>query len=346
MAALSRRRRRVVRPCISSRTGFGNLRQVMRSQRLRSAVFWLGVASAVGMFVVLVMGATVTTTGSAEGCGRDWPLCNGKFVPDFALAAAIEFSHRAVTGAEGVLIVALTGAVLMLYGRQRPVQVLAPLMLGFLLLQAGMGAWAVKYPQQPLVLALHFGISLVALATTTLTAIFIRRPEPLLSAPAVAGGVRLITWGTVVYIYLLVYSGAYIRHMGAAAACQSWPLCSGSSAALGVEALAVDLAHRFAAGAALLLGLGLLLVYRRIQPPRSDLVTGAWLLIGALVAQGAAGAFLVLSRFGVTGELLHAALTGVAFTAAAYLCLRVTLGVRSAPDAAIASSKLVAMDAR
>src|SRR5262252_7051916 len=82
-------------------------------------------APAVGMFVVLVMGATVTTTGSAEGCGRDWPLCNGKFVPDFALAAAIEFSHRAVTGVEGVLIVALTGAVLLLHGRRRPVQVLA-----------------------------------------------------------------------------------------------------------------------------------------------------------------------------------------------------------------------------
>ena len=326
--------------------GAGLLRRIPTWVYGPTAVKRCAVVATIGMFLVLAMGTLVTNTNSQRGCGQSWPLCNGKFVPDFALAAAIEFSHRAVTGAEGVLIVALTAAVLMLYGRQRPVQVLAPLMLGFLLLQAGMGAWAVKYPQQPLVLALHFGISLVALATTTLTAIYIRRPEPLLSAPAVSGGVRLITWGTAVYIYLLVYSGAYIRHMGAAAACQSWPLCSGSHAALGVEALAVDLAHRFAAGAALLLGLGLLLVYRRIQPPRSDLVTGAWLLIGALVAQGAAGAFLVLSRFGVTGELLHAALTGVAFTAAAYLCLRVTLGVRSAPDAAIASSKLVAMDAR
>jgi len=318
----------------------------MRSQRLTTAVLWLGAASAVGMFVVLVMGATVTTTGSAEGCGRDWPLCNGKFVPDFALAAAIEFSHRALTGVEGVLIVALTGAVLLLYRRQRPVQVLAPLMLGFLLLQAGMGAWAVKYPQQPVVLALHFGISLIALATTALTAIYIRRPQALSSAPAVSGGVRLITWGTAVYIYLLVYSGAYIRHVGAAAACQSWPLCTASPAAASVEALAVDLVHRFAAGGALILAFGLLLVYRRVRPHRRDLVLGAWLLICALIAQGAAGAFLVLSGFGVTSELLHAALTGVTFTAAAYLCLRATLGVRSATaDASTASPKLVAIDA-
>src|SRR5215471_11831057 len=297
------------------------------------------------MLLVLVMGATVTTTGSAQGCGRDWPLCRGKFIPDFALATAIEFSHRGMTSIESVLVVTLTAAVLILYREQRPVRVLAPLMLGFLLLQAGMGAWAVKYPQQPVVLALHFGISLVALATTTLTAIYIRRPQALLSAPMVSGGVRLITWGAAVYIYLLVYSGAYIRHAGAAAACQSWPLCTAGPAGATVEALAVDLVHRFAAGAALLVGFGLLLVYSRLQPPRRDLVVGAWLLIGALIAQGAAGAFLVLSRFGVTSELLHAALTGVAFTAAAYLCLRATLGVRGATEATAPSKLVAAIDA-
>src|SRR5437763_16973727 len=154
------------------------------------------------MFAVLVMGATVTTTGSAQGCGRDWPLCNGRFVPDFAVAAAIEFSHRAVTGVEGVLVVALTVAVLVLRGRERPIRVLAPLMLGSLLLQAGMGAWAVKYPQAPVVLALHFGISLIALATTTLTAPYVRRPGAMLAAPAASGGLRVATWGAAAYPYL------------------------------------------------------------------------------------------------------------------------------------------------
>jgi heme a synthase len=315
----------------------------MRSRRLATAVFWLGVVAAAGMFVVLVMGATVTTTGSAQGCGRDWPLCNGKFIPDLALAAAIEFSHRAVTGVEGVLIVALTVAALALYGRQRPVRVLAPLMLGFLFLQAGMGAWAVKYPQEPVVLALHFGISLIALATTALIAVYVRRPQELLSAPAVSGGVRLMTWGAAIYLYLLVYSGAYIRHVGAAAACPGWPLCTGSSAPLGAEAVAVNLAHRFAAAAALLVAVGLLVAYSSLAPSRRDLVAGAWLLIGALGAQAAAGAFLVLSRLSVSGELLHAALTGVAFTAAAYLCLRVTLSERTrVGDAVGVPSQVVA----
>src|SRR5207237_1303375 len=166
------------------------------------------------MFGVLVMGATVTTTGSAQGCGRDWPLCNGRLVPDFALAAAIEFSHRAVTAVEGVLIVAFTIVVLLLYRRQRPALFLAPLMLGSLLLQAGMGAWAVMYPQQPVVLALHFGISLIALATTALTALYLRRPGAMLAVPAAGRSVRLATWSAAAYLYVVVYSGAFVRHVG------------------------------------------------------------------------------------------------------------------------------------
>ena len=309
--------------------------------RLAAAVGWLGIAAAIGMLLVLVMGATVTTTGSAQGCGRDWPLCQGRFIPDFAIATAIEFSHRAVTGVEGVLIVALTVGAFVLYGRQRPIRVLAPLMLGSLVLQAGMGAWAVKYPQQPVVLALHFGMSLIALASTTLTAIYVRRPTPVLDLPAVTGGIRLATWSMAAYLYLLVYSGAYIRHAAAAAACPSWPVCGGGSLAT-PEATAVNLAHRLAAGASVLLALGLVMAYRRGEPRRGDLVTGAVVLAGALIAQAGAGAFLVLSHWGLIAELLHAALTGVLFTAAGYLCMRVTMeaGAATMPSAVTGPPRL------
>src|SRR5438445_13639319 len=96
------------------------------------------------MFGVLVMGAAVTNTGSAEGCGRSWPLCNGQFVPEFTVATAIEYSHRAVTGIEGFLIVGLTAGMLVAFGRRdREVLVLARLMLVTLSLQAGRAAGAV-----------------------------------------------------------------------------------------------------------------------------------------------------------------------------------------------------------
>src|SRR5205807_6511182 len=95
-----------------------------------AAMRWLAGATCLGMLLVLVMGAAVTNTGSAEGCGRSWPLCNGQFVPEFTVATAIEYSHRAVTGLESLLVVALTIAMLTLWRRRTDVVVPAPLMLG------------------------------------------------------------------------------------------------------------------------------------------------------------------------------------------------------------------------
>src|SRR5438046_9029174 len=113
----------------------------------RTGLRLLAAAACVGMLLVLVMGAAVTNTGSAEGCGRSWPLCNGQFVPEFTVATAIEYSHRAVTGVEGVLVVGLTVAMLARWRSSREVVFLAALMLGTLLLQAGLGAGAVLVPQ-------------------------------------------------------------------------------------------------------------------------------------------------------------------------------------------------------
>src|SRR5690349_20979458 len=99
----------------------------------------LGIAAAAGMFLVLLMGAAVTNTGSAEGCGRSWPLCNGQFVPRLAFTALVEYSHRAVTGIETLLIFALAiGASVLI--RRRGVVLLSVVMVAALLLQAVMGA--------------------------------------------------------------------------------------------------------------------------------------------------------------------------------------------------------------
>ena len=291
--------------------------------RLGAAVGWLGLVTAVGMFVVLIAGATVTSTGSARGCGGDWPLCNGRFVPEFAITTAIEYTHRLITGIEGVLVVALAAGLLWLYRSRVVARVLAVLLVGSVILQAGMGAWAVVQPQQPVVLALHFGFSLIAFAAAILAAISARWPGRMLVAGQAPTSVRTATWAVMGYLYALIYTGAYIRHAAAAFACPSWPLCGGGPAPM--WALALNLTHRTGAVLALLLGLGLALLYRAAAPGRRDLVAGAWLFIAALVLQGLAGAYLVLSRWTLYGELLHAGITALVFAAVAYLCFRVTL---------------------
>jgi heme a synthase len=299
----------------------------------------LAAVAAIGMFIVLLMGETVTSTGSAQGCGRDWPLCRGQLVPNFALSTWIEFSHRLVTGVEGVLIVVLALFVAVLWWDRRPVRVLAPLLVLSVLLQAGMGAWAVKYPQTAYVLALHFGFSLVALASAVLMAVYVRRIDRPLPAP-VPRGVSWATWGLTAYVYVLVYSGAFVRHVEAAGACPTWPLCPGQGGSGSqAQALAIDTLHRLLAVLALAFAVGLLALYRSRVPDRGDLRTGAVLAIAALLLQAAAGGYLVLSGFGLVAEIVHAGMTGLVFVACAYLCLQATLdrrvepapGVRRAP---------------
>src|SRR5919202_3476946 len=176
------------------------------------AVRWLAIATTVGMFLVLVMGAAVTNTGSAEGCGRSWPLCNGQFVPEFTVATAIEYSHRAVTGVEGVLVLMLSLAMLALWRTQREVHLLVPLMLCTLLLQVGLGAAAVMWPQSPAVLASHFGVSLIAFASTFLSTTFVLAVTGggLLPEACAPRGVRGTAIGVTCYVLLVVYLGAYV----------------------------------------------------------------------------------------------------------------------------------------
>ena len=144
---------------------------------MESTLRKIAVAATIGMFLVLMMGATVTNTGSGEGCGDHWPLCHGEFIPSYTVETAIEYSHRLVTSIEGVLVmITAVGRSETRRGR-RDIKFLVGLMVGSLFLQAGMGAWAVKETQSRGVLALHFGFSLICFASTYLVMMAIREGD-------------------------------------------------------------------------------------------------------------------------------------------------------------------------
>jgi cytochrome c oxidase assembly protein subunit 15 len=269
------------------------------------------------MLLVLVMGAAVTNTGSAEGCGRSWPLCNGQFVPEFTVATAIEYSHRAVTGVEGLLVVALTVAMLALWQRHREVVALALLMLATLLLQAGLGAGAVMWPQSPLMLATHFGVSLVAFASTFLSAVvvFERTSGAAVSSPArtSTSGFRNLTIAVGAYVLAVVYLGAYVRHANVSLACLDWPLCNGHVVPPLDAATGIVFAHRVAALGAVAL-LGVLLMQARTEHIGQAAAASAFVLV---MLQALSGALVVWTRLGLFSTLLHAALMGLLFAALA-----------------------------
>lgn len=286
---------------------------------------WLAVTATAGMFIVLLMGATVTKTGSGEGCGASWPLCHGKFIPEFAIATAIEYSHRLVTGIEGLIIGALAVCALIGWRHHREIQVLVPVMIFVLLLQSGLGAWAVKSPQSPLVMAAHFGISLTALASVLLTAVYLyglsggARVRSI-SSPS---GFRPFVFGVLGYIYIVVYLGAYIRHTNASMACVDWPLCNGQVIPGFSGPEGVVFIHRLAALAGMVL-VGVLAVWAyRFRSARPDLYRGSVLAAGLILAQSLSGAFVVWTRLDFVATMSHAALAALLFACLSYLCYQV-----------------------
>lgn len=133
-------------------------------------------ASMYGMFLILVMGALVTKTESGRGCGDDWPLCNGKFVPAYTIESIIEYSHRFVVGVVGIVLLIAT-ILVFVWCKRKDAKIFVSGAMFFTILQAVLGALAVIWPQSSSVLALHFGFSLMAFAFTLLLSLVFTRFE-------------------------------------------------------------------------------------------------------------------------------------------------------------------------
>lgn len=315
----------------------------------RRVIRWLSVVTSISMFVVLITGTLVTSTNSAQGCGRSWPLCHGQFIPQFAVGTAIEFLHRVSVTPATLLILLLTVGVLVYWRDRQEIRILAPLMILFLFAQAALGALAVLYPETPSVLALHFGISLISFVSVLLTTLFLYElngSEKLRDRP-VPRGFSSLVWGLTIYNYIVVYLGAYVRHKHVELACQSWPLCTNASNANVVfpgftGAVGIVFTHRVAA---LILTIGMLWLFlyaRRIRAARPDLYWGSVAALVFVLLQALDGAFIVYSRLDVFSTLSHSGFVALLFGAMCYLCMHVLPRPRAARLAGKARKPAVA----
>jgi cytochrome c oxidase assembly protein subunit 15 len=317
-------------PVPAARPAAGEQRIAAAAQRPSPALRGFALACAVGMFLVVVMGALVTDTASGQGCGGSWPLCNGRLLPGPALHALVEYSHRAVAGVVGVAVMALGLWAWRRHGRWPEVRWLGAVGISFVWVQSLLGAAAVLWPQAPAVLALHFGFSLTAFAGALLLAVVLGQldapgrgaPSPWREHPVPAALARA-TWALLAYTYLLVYLGAYVAHTGSGLACLGWPLCSGRLVPALAGATGVAFAHRLAALVGLVWTAWLRRRLAALGPARDDLRRGGNAALAAMGLQVASGALLPWTRLSTGAILLHGTLVCAVFGALAYLALQV-----------------------
>jgi len=133
---------------------------------------------------VVLWGAYVRATGSGAGCGNKWPLCGGDVLSTSARSQTIiEFTHRMTSGIALLMVATLVAWCWRVTSRRGWARWSAVLAAVFLANEALLGASLVlldhvaqdKSASRVVFLCLHFGNTLLLLATLSLTAAWLSK---------------------------------------------------------------------------------------------------------------------------------------------------------------------------
>lgn len=132
---------------------------------------------------VMVWGAYVRATGSGAGCGNRWPDCGGQILGTGARTATIvEFTHRITSAIAFLMVATLMGWCWRVTAKRDWARYSAALAAFFLVNEVLLGAALVllghvahdQSAARIVFLCLHFGNTLLLLATLSLTAVWLR----------------------------------------------------------------------------------------------------------------------------------------------------------------------------
>lgn len=283
-----------------------------------------GLITSIGVLIVLLQGALVTQTGSEAGCGATWPLCFGEVIPtNPAIETIIEYSHRTVSGLVGAMIIVLAIWSWKKLSHIKETKVLSILAVFLIIFQGLLGAGAVVFGQSDVILALHFGVSAMSVASVFLLTMlsfenhFVNR-----IIVNVSKAYKRYFLFTIIFCYAVIYTGAYVKHVEATLACRGFPLCNGLLFPGLAGPVGAHFFHRLA-GTSLLIVLFILMIWtiRKFRHERVLVISSVAAFLLTIV-QFISGASVVLTEneFLSLG-LLHALFITIVFAILSYMGL-------------------------
>jgi|SRR5690625_2338426 len=294
---------------------------------------WLSVATTLGMMFVLIGGALVTKTGSGEGCGDSWPLCEGQLIPSVITPElVIELSHRLVTGVVAIPVVLLAILAWKYIGHIREVKFLASLSILFLVLQAFLGAAVVMWGQHEFVMAAHFGISLISFAAVFLLTLIIFEIDKRLDTRKlfIKKKHRIEVYALSIFTMIVVYTGALVRHTEANLVCADWPFCNNAApfdfASYTMEQW-IQMGHRLMAGILFIWTILFFIKVMKNYRANKVMYFGWMTALGLISLQVFFGAMIIFTLLNLGVALLHALVIALYFSV---LCYFILLSSRSA----------------
>lgn len=276
-------------------------------RRIRSRGFTPGefraiaIAALVLLGMIVVTGAAVRLTGSGLGCD-DWPNCNSDtFVDVSSKHAAIEQINRLFTFLVGIGVLLAALAARLRRPRRRDLSTYALVMLLGVPAQGLVGAVVVWSKLHPVVVQLHFALSMVLVSAAVM--LLVRSGEPdngtriLCVVPRVRRAVRTLAWCTALVVVAGTIVTATGPHAGDAKGDDGVACTAGSARRLFGEACDVNgdalvwvsRIHGAIVWITVLVALSLMWRLRRLRHDREvlDAPLTAWILVALL--QGAVG---------------------------------------------------------
>ncbi|WP_068672508.1 heme A synthase [Oceanobacillus sp. Castelsardo] len=288
---------------------------------------WLSVLATIGMLLVLLGGALVTKTGSEDGCGDSWPLCEGQLIPsEFTFEMVIELSHRLVSGGVGIVVVALAVLAWKRFGNIREVKFLSITSVFVLILQALIGAAAVMWGQSDFVLAAHFGISLISFAAVFLLTLLIFEIDKKWDTKSLSiqKKDRIEIYFLTGYSLIVVYTGALVRHTNSNLVCGSWPFCNNNAPLSFMDynfQQWVQMGHRLMAGILFIWTITLFIKLIKRYKSNHVMYWSSIITISLITLQVFFGAMIIFTLLNLGVALMHALFISCYFGMLSYFLL-------------------------
>ena len=129
---------------------------------------FISLATTISIYVLIVLGGIVTSTGSQLAC-PDWPLCNGQLIPTFTTPVLIEYTHRVWTLVVTALVIATAILAWKIYRWPNTITKLATLTLVLLWGQVVLGMVTVDSGGLPAVVTSHLALATLVFASALMT---------------------------------------------------------------------------------------------------------------------------------------------------------------------------------
>lgn len=285
----------------------------------------IALATSLATFALLVVGATVSATGAGLAC-PDWPLCHGRLIPPLEGLVLLEYGHRVLASAVGLMTVVLAVLVWRRAGEQRGLVSLSVVLLALLAAQVGLGGATVLTSLVPVVVGTHL---LVAMSFLALLVAFTARAHWCDGTPAAVHqaprGLRRLAHFALAASLVQVAIGGFVSAFGGGLACPDFPLCHGRVFPPPHPLVVLHYVHRLVAFG--IAGLVAAAAGRARHSADRVVRVAAAAAVLLVILQVVLGALNIWTRLSIVVRIAHLAAAGALLSALVVLTVRARQGL-------------------